>query len=63
MTNEIELPTMEDVKRAVEQSRKARKKRALRLAREKLAEYYKDSVSGCVLEDYRKGNVKIIHCK
>lgn len=54
---------MEEIKRAVEQSRKARKKRALRLAREKLAEYYKDSVSESVLNCYRTGNVKIIHCK
>jgi hypothetical protein len=54
---------MEEIKRAVEQSRKARKKRAERLAREKLAEYYKNSVGGMVLESIKNGDVKIIHCK
>lgn len=62
----IELPTMEQVQRAVEESRKVRERRAKKLAlqeaRKSLETYWNESISTSVLSDVKNGNVKIIYC-
>jgi hypothetical protein len=54
--------TEEQMKRAVEQTRAARKRLAEKRARESLAAYWNGSISAGVMADYKNGNVKTIHC-
>jgi hypothetical protein len=54
--------TEEQMKRAVEQTRAARKRLAEKRAIESLAAYWNGSISAGVMADYKNGNVKTIHC-
>ena len=57
-----DLMTMEQLRLAVDEARKARKRLAKERAVKILEKYYSESVGGSVLDDYRAGNAKTIGC-
>ena len=54
--------TTKQLEEAVKQSMNTRKNLALTRARKVLNSYYAESVGASILEDFRKNNIKIIHC-